>query len=124
MAAVEQFEQLECWQVARDLVRTVYQASTTGKLSSDFETRSQLKRAGLSTMNNIAEGFGRRFSGKEFIRFLNISVGSAIEVKSMTYMLEDLAYIDGQSIRSIREKAETSIAKTLALIRYLRTRSK
>jgi four helix bundle protein len=124
MAAVEQFEQLECWQIARDLVRTVYQASTSGKLSADFETRAQLKRAALSTINNIAEGFGRRFSGKEFIRFLNISVGSAIEVKSMTYMLEDLYYIDPTMIRAIREKAETSIAKTLALVRYLRSRQK
>jgi four helix bundle protein len=53
------------------------------RLAKDFETRGQIKRASLSSMNNIAEGFSRR-SDKEFVRFLEISQSSAMEVRSIT----------------------------------------
>jgi four helix bundle protein len=122
MAAVERFEQLECWQSARELVRAVYHACETGKLAKDFETRAQFKRAALSGMNNIAEGFGRRFSGKEFIRFLGIAQGSLVEVKSMTYVLEDVFYCSSEVVIAIREKTDITLAKTIALIKYLRSR--
>ena len=124
MALVERFEDLECWQATRNLVRIVYQACEVGKLSKDFETRAQLKRAALSSMNNIAEGFGRRFSGKEFIRFLGISQASLLEVKSMTYCLEDLEYLSPDAIREIRLKTDESLFKVLGLIRYLKKRGK
>jgi four helix bundle protein len=68
MPKVERFEELNCWKAARILVKEVYMTCDTGVLSKDFDTRSQLKRASLSIMNNIAEGFGR-FSNREFIRF-------------------------------------------------------
>ena len=69
MAKVERFEDLVCWQEARKLVKEIYLISEEGKLSRDFDTKSQLKRAALSSMNNIAEGFGK-FSNREFIHFL------------------------------------------------------
>ena len=72
MAKVEKFEDLHCWQAARELVKMIYQLCEQEKLSKDFDIRSQLRRAALSTMNNIAEGFGRS-SNKEFIRFLEMS---------------------------------------------------
>lgn len=72
-------------------------------------------------MNNIAEGFGRG-SDKEFIRFLEMSQSSAMEVKSMTYILMDLAYLDEQSVTFISEKAEETKSITLGLIRYLRSK--
>ena len=59
MAKVVKFEDLICWQAARALVKLVYQVCEEGKLAKDFETRGQTKRAALSSMNNIAEGFGR-----------------------------------------------------------------
>ena len=121
MAKVTKFEDLKCWQLARELVRLVYEACEVGKLSKDFETRGQIKRAALSTMNNIAEGFGR-FSTKDFIRFLDISQSSSTEVKSITYALEDMDYISKTKITLIREKAEETKNSTLAFIRYLRKR--
>lgn len=72
MAKVERFEDLRCWQEARVLVKEIYLLSENGKLEKDFDTRSQLRRAALSVMNNIAEGFGR-YSNKEFIRYLDIA---------------------------------------------------
>jgi four helix bundle protein len=121
MAKVTKFEDLKCWQLARALVMLVFQACEEGKLAKDFETRGQIKRAALSAMNNIAEGFGR-FGNKDFIRFLDISQSSAIEVKSITYALEDMNYLSQTRINLIREKAEETKNTTLAFIRYLRTR--
>lgn len=121
MAKIEKFEDLKCWQAARELTKLVYNACENGKLAKDFDTKSQLRRAALSTMNNIAEGFGRG-SNKEFIRFLEMSQSSAMEVKSMTYILMDLAYLDEQSVTFISEKAEETKSITLGLIRYLRSK--
>lgn len=118
MAKVERFEDLKCWQAARDLVKSVYQACELGKLSRDIDTRSQIKRAALSSMNNIAEGFGRK-SDKEFIRFLDIAQSSCMEVKSITYALEDLDYLTKEQITSIREKSEITKSLALGLIRYI-----
>ena len=71
-------------------------------------------------MNNIAEGFGRRKSGREFIRFLDYAQGSCCEVRSITYVLEDREYIDIEKIRAVREHAERVKAKTLGLIAAIR----
>src|SRR5882672_10431539 len=117
MAKVERFEDLRCRQAARELVKLVYLACEEGKLVKDFETKAQIKSAALSSMNNIAEGFGRK-SNKEFIRFLDISQSSAMEVKSITYALSDLGYLPEEKIFAIREKAEETKSLTLGLIRY------
>ena len=121
MTKVTRFEDLKCWQLARELVELVFQACEEGKLSKDFETRGQIKRAALSAMNNIAEGFGR-FGNKDFIRFLDIAQSSSTEVKSITYALEDMEYLSPTKINQIREKAEETKNTTLAFIRYLRKR--
>lgn len=123
MAKVDRFEDLTCWQTARDLVRLVYLACEEGKLARDFDTRSQIKRAALSTMNNIAEGFGR-YNDKEFIRFLDFSQSSAMEVKSITYAMEDVQYLPLEKIMEIRIKADDTKNLTLALIKYIRTKIK
>lgn len=119
MAKINRFEDLKCWQAARALVKEVFLACEEGKLVKDFETRGQLKRAALGSMNNIAEGFGR-FSRKDFIRFLDISQSSTLEVQSMLYVLEDLSYIRRERINALRQKAEETKNLTLAFIKYLR----
>jgi four helix bundle protein len=117
---VQRFEDLKCWQAARELVKMVYTISRTGELAKDFETKNQFRKAALSSMNNIAEGFGR-FSRKDFIRFLDISQSSALEVQSMLYVLTDLEYLTTDRIEDIRLKAEETKNLTLALIKYLRS---
>lgn len=115
---VDRFEDLKCWQSARQLVKIVYIACMDGKLRKDFEMQSQIKRAALSFQNNIAQGFCR-FYRKEFVRFLDISQSSAGEVLSMYYNLEDLEMIDKDKIESIRLIATETRNKTLGLIKYL-----
>jgi four helix bundle protein len=119
---VTRFEDLRCWRSARELVKLVFDVSTTGKLAKDFETKFQFKKAALSTMNNIAEGFGRHGTN-DSIRFYDISQSSAIEVESMTYVLADLEYLPPEKVNEIRAKAEETRSRTLAFIRYLRSKS-
>lgn len=94
-----------------------------GELRRDFEIRGQLKRAAISAMNNIAEGFGR-FGEGERIHFLTISQSSTIEVKSMTYVLEDAEYLSPDDIAQLRQKAEETKSLTLGFIRYLKSRTR
>ena len=84
-----QFEDLPVWQQAREFVNEIYKAiGNNGKLKSDYSLTDQLKRSAYSIMLNIAEGFGRG-SNKEFANFINISKGSAGEVRSILYILID-----------------------------------
>ncbi len=123
MAKVERFEDLICWQMSRKLVREVYAMSADGALSKDFGTRDQLRRAALSVMNNVAEGFAR-FSKKEFMLFLNYAQSSAAEVKSMLYVCEDLSYFSEEDSKQLREHTDQLRKSILALIRYLNTSQK
>jgi four helix bundle protein len=121
MAEVTRFEDLKCWMAARKLVKEVYVLSETGKLAKDFDAKSQFKRAALSAMNNIAEGFGK-FSSKEFIRYLDIAQSSALEVKSMLYVLMDMNYLPENKINEVHTLVDDTHNLTLALIRYLRNK--
>ena len=122
MSNFKKFEDLKCWQAARELGKTAYLLSNTGELKNDRDTKSQFRRVALSTMNNIAEGFGR-FSDKEFIRFLDYAQSSAREVKSMLYVFEDLSYLKENEIRLLHEKTDATMALTLGFIKYLRKKS-
>lgn len=86
MGTIKRFEDLEIWQLARELLNLIYDDF---RFCKDFTLKNQVIDAGLSVMNNIAEGFSRD-SDKEFKQFLNISKGSDGEVKSMYYVAEIL----------------------------------
>jgi four helix bundle protein len=122
MAKIERFEDLKCWQEARELVKKIYQATNESPFAKDFDMKSQIRRASISVMNNIAEGFGR-FSNREFIRFLEISSASAGEVKSICYVAIDIDYWPEKKTEEIQEQAERVKALTLGLIKYLKGRS-
>lgn len=123
MAKVEQFEDLRCWQMSRTLVKLVYQSSLSGELSKDLSSKDQLRRASLSVMNNIAEGFAR-YSKKEFILFLNYAQSSAAEVKSMLYVCEDLNYIPAEKLEELHQLTDQLRKAILALIKYLASSQK
>jgi len=118
MAKVENFEELECWKASRTLVLLVYKTSTSSKLSKDWDMTRQIRRAALSVMNNIAEGFSR-YHRKEFIHFLDISKSSAAEIKSMLYVIEDLNYPDKEQTIILHQQADKTRNLILGLIRYL-----
>ena len=102
---VRHFEDLWIWQEARQLVRDTYQdfgAETAAE--RDFTFRDQVRRAALSIMNNIAEGFERP-SKVEFRRYLDIAKASSGEVRSMYYVAEDLGYVSTELSNERRERA-------------------
>ena len=121
MSKVNRFEDLKCWQASRKLVNEIYALAGTGKLVKDFDTKSQIKRAALSSMSNIAEGFGK-FSNKEFIRYLDVAQSSALEVKSILYVLLDLNYLMEEKFKELHHLIDEMRMLTLALIKYLRSR--
>lgn len=123
MGKIERFEDLKCWQAARKLVKEVFISSEQGKIAKDFDLKSQFRKAALSSMNNIAEGFGR-YSSKDFIRFLDISQSSVQEIQSMLYVISDLDYLAEEKINVIRSLTAEIKNLTLALVKYLKTKQK
>jgi four helix bundle protein len=121
MAKIEKFEDLNCWKEARKLVKIVYESTNQGHISKDYDMKSQIRKAAISAMNNIAEGFGR-FSKKEFIRFLEIASSSALEVKSVSYAALDQNYWSQETVDLIQSKAEDVKSLSLGLIKYLNNR--
>jgi four helix bundle protein len=92
MAKIECFEDLIAWQKARVLVGDVYRVTNQGLFARDFGLRDQIRRAGVSVMSNIAEGFERGKPG-EFQQFLSIAKGSCAELRSQLYVALDVGYL-------------------------------
>jgi four helix bundle protein len=89
MATVKRFEDLHVWQSARELVRMIYEHSGQKEFNRDFGLRDQIRRAAVSVMSNIAEGFNAG-SDADFVRFLGYSRRSNSEVQSQAYIALDL----------------------------------
>ena len=121
MAKIERFEDLDCWKAARELVNKIFEVCKKEPLKSDFDTKSQLKKAGISSMNNIAEGFSR-YHKKDSIKFYDYAQSSAAEVKSMTYVLLDNKYLPKEDTDELIEKSEKTKNLTLGLIRWIEKR--
>jgi four helix bundle protein len=117
MGTIKNFEELEVWKISRELVKLIYSDFIKCR---DFTFREQICRAGISCMNNISEGFCRS-SDAEFRHFLNISKGSAGEVKSMYYIAEDLKYMDEETSSERRNLAQRLINGNSSLMRYLKS---
>jgi len=116
---VTSFEDLDCWQEARILVRKIYDATRDGNFKKDLRFVGQIQAAAISAMANIAEGFTRR-SDKEFIQFLYIAVASKAEVQSHLYVALDQAYIAKDQFDEIYKQAEKTGKMVSNLIKYLR----
>jgi len=92
MAKIERFEDLIAWQKARELTRRIYAATDCGSFSKDWGLRDQIRRASVSVMSNVAEGFDR--AGRpEFRQFLVIAKGSCAEVRAQLYVALDAGYL-------------------------------
>ena len=81
MGKIERFEDIESWKLAREAVNLVYAATRQEMFSRDFALCNQIRRAGISILSNIAEGFERN-GNKEFLQFLSVAKGSCGEVRA------------------------------------------
>jgi four helix bundle protein len=93
----EKFEDIMSWQRAKILTLEIYKTFANQK---DFSFKSQIQRASVSIMNNIAEGFERK-SNKEFKQFLFVAKGSAGEVRSMLHLAFELNYITDEQYNKL-----------------------
>lgn len=118
MATLQRFEDLEIWQLARELAKEIFIFSKSEKLSKDFVLKDQMNRSAGSIMDNIAEGFGRS-SRLEFIQFLSISTGSAAELQSQIYRCLDKNYMDEEKFNDLFEKTNAVYKKANGFIKYL-----
>ena len=105
MNKAQRFEDLIAWQKARDLTKKIYQITNQGGFKSDFGLRDQIRRAAVSVMSNIAEGFDR--AGRaEFHQFLVVAKGSCAEVRSQLYVALDAGYITDSVFKDVVNLAE------------------
>ncbi len=115
---IQRFEELECWQLGRELTNGVYALTRDGKASKDYAFMDQIRRAAMSVMNNIAEGH-ERGSNKDFVKFLYIARGSAGEVRNMLYIGIDQGYLDKPTHEKLHDLSIRASKACYGLIRYL-----
>ena len=124
MAIIYRFEELIVWQESRELAKIIHKMMVN---VSDRDFKSQIQRAAVSIMNNIAEGFDRNKideSNKSFIYFLDISYGSCGEVRSMAYLAEDLGYLSTEQSALIKNNCKSISNKLFAFIQNLKNNAK
>ncbi|MFC1497847.1 four helix bundle protein [Verrucomicrobiota bacterium] len=102
---IKRFEDLIAWQIARKVTNAVYALAKAPLVSRDYGFVDQIRRAAVSIMNNIAEGY-ERGSNKDFAKFLFISRSSAGEVRSMLYVALDQKYIDQKTFEELLQLCE------------------
>ena len=118
MGTFRSFEEIEAWKTARILVRTLYAYTNRGEFARDYALRDQVRRAAVSVMANIAEGFERN-GNREFIQFLSIAKGSIGEVRSLLYVAADVNYISAQEHEALARECRRISAMLQGLTDYL-----
>ncbi len=116
---IARFEDIEVWQVSREMAGSVYRLTLLHHFDHDWGLRDQVRRAAVSTMANIAEGF-ERGSRKEFIQFLRYSIASAAEVKSHLYLALDLGYINADQFKKNSDLIDSISRQIKGFIKYLK----
>ncbi|HLM01954.1 MAG TPA: four helix bundle protein [Pyrinomonadaceae bacterium] len=101
---VERFEDLIAWQKARELTGEIYKTTKSGEFAKDFGLRDQIRRAAVSIMSNLAEGFERGRT-TEFHQYLSIAKGSCAEVRSQLYVAWDAEYLERDNFVSLMQTA-------------------
>jgi four helix bundle protein len=119
MATFTTFEETSAWQKARQLTKELYKVTSVGAFARDYDLRNQMRRAAVSIMSNIAEGFERSGTG-EFNQFLATAKGSAGEVRSQLYVALDQNYLSEALVVRLLDQA-TEIGRMIGgLMIYLR----
>ena len=115
---IERFENIEAWQLARELTRKVYALTKKGKFARDFGLKGQIQDAANSSMHNTAEGFDSE-TNPEFVRFLRYAKRSCTEVQSELYVALDQQYITKSEFQDVYDHAGRTRATIRGFIKYL-----
>ncbi|NOT03584.1 MAG: four helix bundle protein [Anaerolineales bacterium] len=120
MSAITRFEDIESWKTARQLTNSVYAHTNQTGFNRDFGLRDQIRRASVSVMSNIAEGFESR-TDVQFINFLGMARASAGEVRAQLYIALDQKYITEEQFKETYALAQTGARQISNFIKYLET---
>ena len=116
---VKRFEDLIAWQRSRELNKNTYEITSKLPLSKDYSLRDQMRRASISVMSNIAEGFDRG-GDKEFIQFLFHAKGSCSELRSQLSAASDIGYlipVDYQKLFNLSEETSKVLQGLIAAVK-------
>ena len=116
---IEHFEDLEIWKEARRVTYEIYRLASSAKFK-DFALRDQIRRAAVSVMSNIAEGF-ERSGNPEFIQFLYVAKGSCGEARSQLYVAVDQGYITANESTELQASLKRLSSMIGSLISYLKS---
>ena len=120
MATIQRFEDLKVWKIARELTRKIYELTGQGRFSRDYGLRDQIRRASVSVMSNISEGFESQTQSL-FITYLGRAKASAGEVRSQLHVALDLDYISREQYHAAIQIAEECSRQLFGFIKYLKT---
>ena len=98
------FRKLIVWQRAHELTLMIYKASEKFPRNEMFGLTSQMRRSAVSVEANIAEGYALG-TGPNYLRHLNISVGSLAETESHIEIAHDLEYLSDETYEKLTDKA-------------------
>ncbi len=121
MATIKRFEDLEIWQKSRELTKLIYEVSNHGPFGKDFGLRDQIRRAAISVMSNIAEGFESETQDL-FITYLGRAKASAGEIRSQLYIALDLNYITKSEFDPALDLVEECSRQLYGFIKYLKSK--
>ncbi len=116
---IRRFEDLEVWQLARELAQGVYRAAQSQKLRDEYPLQNQMKRSAVSISSNIVEGF-ERGSRKQHIEFAYIAKGSAGELRSQLIIAHDVGSLDEGAFAWLMERCDACSRKLSAYIESLK----
>ena len=118
MSGITRFEDIQAWQTARELTNLVYALTNQTGFNRDFGLRDQIRRAVVSVMSNIAEGFESR-TDVQFINYLGTARASAGEVRAQLYIAHDQGYLKDEEFNETYALAEKCVRQVARFISYL-----
>ncbi len=116
---IKTFEDIKSWKKARALTNEIYTVTGSGRFACDFGLKDQIRRASISILSNIAEGF-ERGGDKEFYQFLAIAKGSCGEVRAQFYIALDQQYVSQEVFDRLSKKATETSQLLSDFMRYLK----
>ena len=122
MPKSKNYEDLKCWNRAKDLAVDTYRLSMNGNLNQDFGLRDQLRKSAISVMSNIAEG-KERGNPSEFVRFLNVAKASAAELRTQFIIAREVGYLAEGDFLDFEDKIIRISTMLCSLIKSIRQRS-
>lgn len=116
------FRNLLIWQKSMTLTTQIYQLTSTFPKEEIYGLTSQIRRCSVSIPSNIAEGYGRE-SDKEFLRFLNISIGSLFEMQTQLEIAKNIAYINEDLFNNLYENSREVERMIVSFIKKIKERN-